>query len=257
MPYLERYRALSAELQVDIVPGTICEVHPSSSSSSSLDGTKNDGGIEIRNMTYLLSAPDGSVSGSYQKRNLWHPERPHLTAAPSSSAHRAFDSGLTWGSDDGGTPVKVGLLICWDAIFPESFRPLIMTGADIIVVPAFWLLDEDFGEETEEGRRRAREGERRMLDGLVVTRAYENTCTVVFCNAGGASQVAGAGVLKGGGMMGVEEEGVRAVEVDLGEDRRLEGRYKIRMDLKEMAAAEGDRGGSRVEGGKGFRGEVL
>ncbi|KAK4190898.1 putative chaperone binding protein [Podospora australis] len=209
--YLSRYQALAKELSINIVPGTICEVHNIASSS--------DKETEIRNMAYWIS-PSGDLCGSYQKKNLWHPERPHLTAGV-SAPHKAFDTPLTW---EDGKKIRAGLLVCWDTIFPEGFRALVADGADLIVIPSFWLVrgGQDF--ETE--------GEEKILKAVITTRAFENTATVVFVNAGGLSQVAVPvqGVV--GDIMGVETEEMKVVEVDLGKNKELEGRYKIREDMR-------------------------
>lgn len=217
--YLSRYRALARELNISICPGTICEVHDVVTVIDDDEDTKK---IEIRNMAYWI-APDGSLSGTYQKKNLWHPERPHLTAG-TSAPHRAFDTPLTW---DGGKPIRAGMLVCWDTIFPEGFRALIADGADLVVIPSFWLVrgEQEFRTREEE------EGEQKFLRSVITTRAFENTCVVVFVNAGGLSQVAvpvlgtGAGEE---GIMGVETEEMKVVEVDFAKNKELEGRYKIR-----------------------------
>lgn len=63
---------------------------------------------------------------SYRKKNIWHPERPHLTSS-GLERHTAVD-----------TPIgRVGMLICWDLAFPEAFRELIADGAEIIILPTF------------------------------------------------------------------------------------------------------------------------
>jgi predicted amidohydrolase len=76
-------------------------------------------------VAYFISN-DGSILSSYQKKNLWHPERPHLTSSK-HTPHVAFDTPLG----------KVGMLICWDLAFPEAFRELIAGGAKTIIIPTF------------------------------------------------------------------------------------------------------------------------
>ncbi|KAK4197320.1 carbon-nitrogen hydrolase [Triangularia verruculosa] len=235
-PYLSKYQSLAKELKIDIVPGTVCEVHPSPSpddvTATSRTGKDQGQHKEVRNMAYFISGLTGEVVGRYQKRNLWHPEREHLTAwGKEGGRHKGFDiPGLEFPD---GTPVRGGMLICWDTIFPEGFRELIADGVELIVIPSYWLVTEDFGQEDEKERELARKGEEEFLRGVVTTRAFENTATVVFVNAGGLSQVAVPGVGSSeGGVMGVETEEMRVVEVDLGRGRGLERRYKIREDMR-------------------------
>ncbi|CCC06647.1 hypothetical protein SMACR_00672 [Sordaria macrospora] len=277
--YLARYQSLARELNINIVPGTICEVHPASSSSSTSqdkdketsagegdDGDSSEGKqepatwrgqpIEIRNMAYWISATTGSLAGSYQKMNLWHPERPHLTAGDIKrhKPHLAFDTPLTKPGPNGTqVPIRAGLLICWDLAFPEGFRALIADGADIIVVPSYWwVTDVD-----EQARKINRDAEKIFLESVCVTRACENTAAIVFCNAGGMSQVAlplkgvlppvalggeedeeegqegiatAVGGMKGG-VMGAEMEEMQTVDVDFDVLRVAEENYKVRMDM--------------------------
>lgn len=266
--YLSQYQALARELNINIVPGTICEVHPAASSASasasasgSQEGNgngKHDGDgsegpqeavtwqgqpCEIRNMAYWISSGTGDLAGSYQKMNLWHPERPHLTAGDirKHKPHLAFDTPLTKPSLDGQSqiPVRAGLLICWDLAFPEGFRALIADGADIIVVPSYWwVTDVD-----ENARKISRDAEKIFLESVVTTRACENTAAIVFCNAGGMSQVALP--LKGvlpplgqesdglgrKGIMGPETEEMEIVDVDFETLKVAEENYKVRMDM--------------------------
>ncbi|KAK4111467.1 carbon-nitrogen hydrolase [Canariomyces notabilis] len=248
VPYLARYQALARELGINIVPGTICEIHPAYDTSTTTTTTKDS---EIRNMTYWIS-PAGSLLGSYQKKNLWHPERPHLTAGTVETPHTAFDTPLvTW--DDAGRhrPIRAGLLICWDLAFPEAFRALVADGADVVVIPSFWLVrDEDDPGDADLARRVRvnQECEQLFLRSVLVARAFENTAAVVYCNvaSGGLSQVvmpvvgAVGGPGGGGGgqgaegvsvVMGVGEEGVRVVQVDFGLLGLAEEGYKIRKDM--------------------------
>ncbi|KAK1755628.1 carbon-nitrogen hydrolase [Echria macrotheca] len=222
--YVSRYQDLARELGINIVPGTICDV---SSPSGEGEGEK-----EMRNMAYWISS-DGSIAGSYQKKNLWHPERPHL-AAGVQEPHAAFETPLTKGD---GKKIKAGLLICWDLAFPEAFRALIADGADVIVIPSWWHLtdvdDEAFGMNPM--------CERAFLEAAVVTRAYENTAAVVFCNAGGLSQVAMPILGAVGGVMEAMDpsegagdgkgEGMKIVEVDFGVLQVAERNYKVRADM--------------------------
>ncbi|KAK4654940.1 hypothetical protein QC762_406110 [Podospora pseudocomata] len=250
--YLSQYQSLAKELKIDIVPGTICEVHPSLSAeevtATSSTGKDEERRVEVRNMAYFISGLTGEVVGRYQKRNLWHPEREHLTAwGKEGGRHRGFDiPGLTFPD---GTPVRGGMLICWDMVFPEGFRELIGDGVELVVIPSFWLVTEDFGEGDEGEKERARRGEEEFLRGVVVTRAFENTAAVVFVNAGGLSQVGLPGVGNQGGVMGVETEEMMVVEVDLGRGRGLERRYKIREDMRGVEWGYGVYHGEERKGG--------
>ena len=213
--YLEKYRALAKELGVGIVPGTI------------LEPTDGDG---LANVAYFIG-PDGAVLSRYQKKNLWHPERPHLVA-DIETPHGAFDT--PWG--------RMGLLICWDVAFPESYRELVADGAKMVVTPSFWLAD-DAGD----GVSINPQSEKLFLDSVLVARAFENTCAVVYVNAAapkgavdgkdplgnefcGVSQVAMPILGALGGSMGPCEE-MRVVDVDMGVLDLAESQYKVRQDM--------------------------
>lgn len=141
---------------VNIVPGTIVETHEP----------------DLLNIAYFISS-SGTILSSYQKKNLWHPERPHLTSS-AHEPHVAFDTPLG----------RVGMLICWDLAFPEAFRELVAGGAKIIIVPTFWTLEDV----NESGRRHNPLSEELFLESTLVARAFENTCAVVFANAGGPKE---------------------------------------------------------------------
>ncbi|PTB42880.1 uncharacterized protein TrAFT101_001457 [Trichoderma asperellum] len=223
-PYLARYQALAKELAIAIVPGTILEPLPAAAEGESAD----EG---VANAAYFIG-PDGAVLGRYQKKNLWHPERPHLTA-DALTPHTAFD-----------TPFgRVGLIICWDLAFPEACRALAADGAKLVICPTFWLNSDggDIGAEVNP------DCERLFLENVAVARAFENTCAFVFNNTGsplgsaatgkddegtefiGLSQVAMP--LQGAlGKLGVEE-GMSLVDVEGRVLDIAEEVYKVRADI--------------------------
>jgi predicted amidohydrolase len=150
--YLDNYCALAKELKLNIVPGTIVEKHSD----------------QLLNVAYFISTT-GQILSSYTKKNLWHPERPHLTSSL-HKPHVAFD-----------TPIgKCGMLICWDLAFPEAFRELIAAGAKTIIIPTYWKLSDV----NAAGLKANPLSEKLFLETTVVSRCFENTCCVVFVNAG-------------------------------------------------------------------------
>ncbi|KAK6834463.1 carbon-nitrogen hydrolase [Apiospora arundinis] len=220
MKYLEKYQALAKELSICIVPGTIVEVHPDDDISTSSEGPS------MLNVAYFVSS-NGDVAGRYQKKNLWHPERHHLVSS-AHEPHEAFDTPLG----------RVGMVACWDLAFPEAFRELISDGAEIICVPSFWTMKDV----NDEGWELNNNGEAEFLNSAVVTRAFENTCAVIFVNAGGPAEkgektnFAGLSQLAlphvgSVGRMG-RAEGMNIVELDKDVLRIAEENYKVREDMK-------------------------
>ncbi|KAF2745193.1 carbon-nitrogen hydrolase [Sporormia fimetaria CBS 119925] len=230
--YLEKYRALAKQLSVCIVPGTIVEKHdePSSelpeSATPGANETSNDDNDKpthrLLNVCYFISST-GLILGRYVKKNLWFPERQHLSSS-GRDIHQVFD-----------TPVgKVGLLICWDLAFPEAFRELISQGAQMIIVPTFWTLRDC----SQAGLDRNPSAEALFLDSVLTARAFENTCAIVFANAGGPPGKGFAGlsqiVLPFVGpvtRMGTAAEGMSVTDVDMQILEDAEDNYKVRADL--------------------------
>jgi predicted amidohydrolase len=129
------------------------------------------------------------------------------------------------------------MLICWDLAFPEAFRELVAGGAKMIIIPTFWNLSDC----TEKGLAHNARSEALFLESTLVSRCFENTCMVVFANAGGPkgkitkgsyaglSQVAVP--FKGAlGKMG-DEEGMSVVEFDMQILEDAEENYKVREDM--------------------------
>ncbi|KAI1641889.1 putative hydrolase, carbon-nitrogen family [Daldinia loculata] len=208
--YLNKYQQLAKELSICIVPGTIVEL---------------EGGA-LHNIAYFISS-NGEILGRYQKKNLWHPERRHLVSS-AKQPHEAFDTPLG----------RVGLLICWDIAFPEAFRELISDGAQIICVPTFWSMKDV----SDEGYALNPDGEALFLNSTVISRAFENTCAVVFANAGGppekGEKTSFAGLSQVSvphigslGKMG-RSEGMSIVDLDMNVLKIAEDNYKVREDMK-------------------------
>jgi len=208
--YLIKFQELAKECNINIVPGTLVEKHI------------NEGKEMLYNVAYFIDNK-GMILGRYIKKNLWHPERKFLEAGVDDE-HRVIETSLG----------KVGLLICWDLAFPETFRALIIQGAEIIIVPAFWTMNSC----TPKGLRYNPESEAVFLKSTLVSRAYENTCCVVFANAGGKRErdYAGLSMITMpfiGPIAQAEgtDEQIIIGEIDMEILEEAEHNYKVRYDL--------------------------
>ncbi|KAJ5669858.1 hypothetical protein N7462_010928 [Penicillium macrosclerotiorum] len=207
--YLANYQALAKELDICLVPGTIIEKQMGPGESTL-----------FYNTAYFISN-NGTILGSYRKKNIWHPERPHLTSS-GLERHSAID-----------TPIgRVGMLICWDLAFPEAFRELIADGADIIIIPTFWTPHDA----SPEALHHNPESEALFLNSTITSRCFENTCGIIFVNAAGPkdeylgmSQVT-LPIVGPVAKMGTEE-GVQVVDMNLSLLEVAEKNYKVRQDI--------------------------
>lgn len=148
--YLDGYISLARECNINIVPGTIVELHDA--------GTEDE---RLLNVAYFITNT-GEIAGRYQKKNLWGDiERLHLTSS-SMDEHPVFDTPLG----------KVGLLICWDLAFPEAFREMIAKGAKLFIIPSFWTLSDC----SKAGLALNPVSEALFLDSMLTARCFENTC---------------------------------------------------------------------------------
>ena len=180
-----------------------------------------------------------------------HPERPHLTSS-TVAPHTVIETPLG----------PVGLLVCWDLAFPEAFRELIAAGAKTIIIPTFWTLADC----SPYGLSVNPRAEALFLESTVTARAFENTCCIIFVNAGGpaASGKKGADrprpdkgksgqppdmkpstahyaglsrvALPFVGALGdktkdTAEEGMSIVDVNMQHVEEAEANYKVRADL--------------------------
>ncbi|WP_283134939.1 nitrilase-related carbon-nitrogen hydrolase [Rhizohabitans arisaemae] len=74
----------------------------------------------------VLIGPDGHV-GTFRKAHLWNDEK--AIYGPNEAGFPVFDTPLG----------RIGIAICYDAWFPESFRSAALQGADLIVLPSNWV----------------------------------------------------------------------------------------------------------------------
>ena len=74
----------------------------------------------------MVTGPDGTI-GTYRKAHLW--DRENLFFAPGNLGFRVFDTPLG----------RIGVAICYDAWFPETFRQLALKGAEIVCIPTNWV----------------------------------------------------------------------------------------------------------------------
>ncbi|RMY56044.1 hypothetical protein D0865_03853 [Hortaea werneckii] len=210
--YLNKYCELAKECNINIVPGTIVELHDA--------GTENE---RLLNVAYFITNT-GDIAGKYVKKNLWGPiERNHLSSS-TRDPHPVIDTPLG----------KVGLLICWDLAFPEAWRELIANGAKIIIVPTFWTLSDC----SPAGLAVNPTAEGLFLDSMLTARCFENTCAVIFANAGGPPGKGYAGLSQvcipyAGAItrLGSCAEGMAVVDLDMKVVEDAEENYQVRSDL--------------------------
>jgi predicted amidohydrolase len=160
--YLTRYRDLAKELAINIVPGTIIELHKKEKTSTpEVAVAEDEEEDELLNVAYFIDST-GAIAGRYVKKNLWGAiERDHLTSS-ALEAHPVFDTPLG----------RVGMLICWDLAFPEAWRELIAQGAKMVIIPTFWTLSDC----SEKGLAINPRAEALFLDSMLTARCFENTC---------------------------------------------------------------------------------
>ncbi len=103
-PLTEALGRIAAESEIWLVPGSVYELAP--------DGRVHN--------TALVLAPDGELVASYRKVFPW---QPHEACAPGAEF-------VTFDIPEVG---RVGLAICYDGSFPETFRQLAWMGAELVL----------------------------------------------------------------------------------------------------------------------------
>ncbi len=155
--YVKHFQHLAVQYAIAIVPGSIIEGDAAG----------------LYNTSYYI-ASSGEILGKYRKVHLWLPERSYITAG---SDHPVF-------ATDYG---KIGLIICWDLMFPEVFRTMVQADVSIVICPSYWCF-EDAGA----GMKHDANAEVKLVNALCVTRAFENELVLVYANAANSEKNDGA-----------------------------------------------------------------
>lgn len=207
--YVSYFQHLAVKYKIDLVPGSFVE------------GDHNG----LYNTTYYIDKT-GTIRGRYRKVNLWHPERTYLTPGNDSCI---LD-----------TPYgRVGLLICWDLIFPEVFRCMLRQNVEIVICPSYWC----FEDASAVGLMHEPFSEVKLVNALCTARAFENEIILVFANAAAYStQRQGTDQLFGRSQITApfkgpvhilshsdEEMFIQTVDTSILKD--AENAYRIRKDL--------------------------
>ncbi|QWU15574.1 nitrilase-related carbon-nitrogen hydrolase [Paenibacillus sophorae] len=138
---------------------------------------------------------NGELAGTYSKVHLWEDER---------KVFKPGDVCAPYELDFG----KLGVLICYDAGFPEAARTLALQGAKLIVTPSAFSLED-----------------KHRWDIYYPARALENTCFVAGIN--GVSREGGLRLFGNNKLANprgelilsgiLNEEGMQVLEIDLDE----------------------------------------
>jgi predicted amidohydrolase len=152
----------------------------------------------------------GDYLGSYDKT--------HAFGAESST----FELGTSFPIFTVCGGVKVGVMICYDAGFPEVARILAAQGADLIVCPAAWLTEERF-----------------LWDSNLRSRAVDNLIPVLGVNRVGLENdltfFGGSQVVNSKGeilFQAGEKESVSIYELDMQDFLKTRQKYKHMDDLR-------------------------
>jgi predicted amidohydrolase len=162
----------------------------------------------------------------FLKVNLWLPERSYIAPGNNISV---FNTRIG----------KVGLIICWDLMFPEMFRAMVREGVEIVICPSYWCF-EDAGK----GMKHNPDAEIKLVNALCVARAFENEIVLVYANAAGRlTGEEGTDTLIGQSQVTVPFKGALSLmdhnqeeifysRVDKAILRDAEEAYEIRKDLQ-------------------------
>jgi len=112
------------------------------------------------NISFLINR-EGRIKGNYKKIHLY--DEDGLNSGKKTQVFK---------TDFG----KVGIVICWDLAFPDLFKKMKKSGAQIVFCPAQWAYEK----KAHESQHKKREIE--ILRSLVLSRAFENGYFIALCN---------------------------------------------------------------------------
>ena len=150
-PAIRWARAVAGELGIDLVAGSILE--------------RREGEEKFSN-TSVHVGPGGEVQAVYRKLHMFDVEIDGVVYA--ESEHEQPGAEIVTTKLAGG--VELGMSVCYDVRFPELYRRLAASGAEVLAIPAAFTLATT----------------RDHWEILLRARAIENACFVVAPNQIGA-----------------------------------------------------------------------
>jgi N-carbamoylputrescine amidase len=196
-------RNIALELAEEIPGGPTVEAWGKETKTSGVyivGGVLEREGDALYNSAVLLGP---EASGRYRKTHLWNKEK--LLYEPGRELP-VFDTPLG----------RIGLLVCYDAWFPEAARTLAVKGAEILCVPS--NAPDDWVPEHQ------RRGDLTMLNVHCIAAANANRIFVAAANRVGDGYLGRSCVVDvTGGVLALAaapEEGLICAEVDLSRARR-------------------------------------
>ena len=157
--------------------------------------------------TAMLIDRNGNIKGEYRKIHLYGD-----TTKPAKKVY-VFKTDFA----------KIGIAICWDIAFPELFREMKKKGAEIVFCPAQWWYETP-AHDSEHMKR-----EIKILESLVMARAFENIFFVALCNPVQESkfQVSYSAIASPHKILNriIGKEGMITAEINLNEIKKLTKLY--------------------------------
>jgi predicted amidohydrolase len=199
-PAIAWARATAAELAIDLVAGSIVELH---------EGRRSNCSVHV--------GPDGEIQAVYRKIHMFDVTVDGV--AYRESEHEDPGDEIVLSRSHGG--VELGMTICYDLRFPELFRILTLRGARILLVPSAFTLATT----------------RDHWEVLLRARAIENQAFVVAANQIGHHA---SGRRSGGRSMIVDPWGVVLAQAPdsvgaIGAELDLGSLVRIRAELPSLA----------------------